>query len=83
MFHVLQRSAKFLTEDVTDWPQSAAYQTSTGNVQAVNVINDSAERERRVKGERNYQIILQVVEKDCREQPILRNRSARPLNIKH
>ena len=46
MFYVLQRSAKFLTEDVTDWPQSAAYQTSAGNVQAVNVINDSAEREK-------------------------------------
>lgn len=81
-FHILQLDAAFLTDDVADWPHSAAFQASAANVQAINVINDSAERGVKLssdyvsaaKTERHYQHVLQVVEHDRKEQPNLRKR---------
>ena len=33
-----------MTEDVSDWPDCASYQTSLLNLQVLNVMNDNAER---------------------------------------
>ena len=44
LFHILQLDPQFLTDDVTNWPESASYQTLLTNLQALNVVNDWAER---------------------------------------
>jgi hypothetical protein len=79
-FHILELNPEFLNEDVSDWPQHAAYQASAVNLQAVNVINDGAERGVKlssdflssVKSEEHYQNVLQVVEQDRKQTPNLR-----------
>ena len=81
-FHILQLNPEFLTADVADWPQLAAYQSSVVNLQALNVINDCAERCVKLfsdflssaKGEEHYQNVLQVVEQDRKQIPSLRKR---------
>ena len=44
MFSLLQLNPEFMNEEVADWPNSAAYQTCLRNLQALNVVNDCAER---------------------------------------
>jgi len=81
-FEILQLDPAFLTEDVDAWSESAAYQTSLKNLQAVNVVNDCAERGVKLsadflssaKGEEHYQNVLQVVERDRKKTPCLRKR---------
>ena len=41
--HIMQLNTDFRTEDVHDWSNSPAYQDSSDNVRAINVINDCAE----------------------------------------
>jgi hypothetical protein len=79
-FYTLKLQPSFLHEEITCWPESAAYQTSLANVQAINVINDCAERGiklsndflKSAKNETVYQNKLQVIENDRRRQPNLR-----------
>lgn len=81
-FHILKLNPDFLSEDVTDWPESAAFQDSKTNLQALNVINDSAERGVKLssdflaaaKSEEHYQNVLQVVEENRKQKPNLRKR---------
>ena len=42
-FHLLQLDSSFLVEEVEDWDTNASYQAAKVNIQAINVINDSAE----------------------------------------
>lgn len=82
--HVLQINPDFLTEDVNDWPNSPSYQESVANVDAINVINDCAERGVKLssdflnaaKTEEHYQNVLQVVEQDRKNMPNLRKRKS-------
>lgn len=81
-FEILQLDPAFLAEDVDAWSESAAYQCSLKNLQAVNVVNDCAERGVKLssdflstaKGEEHYQNVLQVVERDRKKNPCLRKR---------
>jgi hypothetical protein len=87
-FHLLQLNPAFMIEDVANWPLSVAYQQSLENLQAVNVINDCAERGVKLgsdflpaaRGEEHYQNVLQVVEQDRKHQPNLRKKSKHQLN---
>lgn len=82
--HILQINTNFLTEDVHDWSNSPAYQDSSDNVRAINVINDCAERGVKLssdfldaaRSEEHYQNVLQVVEQDRRNMPNLRKRKS-------
>eukprot|EP00918_Siedleckia_nematoides_P031604 GHVU01068397.1.p1 GENE.GHVU01068397.1~~GHVU01068397.1.p1 ORF type:complete len:196 (+),score=29.36 GHVU01068397.1:165-752(+) len=86
--HALQINHEFLAEPVEAWPESAAYQASLANIDALNVINDSAERGVKLsadylsasKSEDHYQNVLQVVEESRRSVPNLRKRKALALN---
>jgi hypothetical protein len=80
VFEILKLDPEFLTEDVEAWSTSAAYQSSLKNLQAVNVVNDCAERGVKLssdflstaKSEEHYQNVLQVVEQDRKKIPCLR-----------
>jgi hypothetical protein len=82
IFNVLQLNSDFMTEDVVNWPQSASFQSSLINLQALNVVNDCAERGVKLssdfiasaKGEHHYQNILQAAERNRKLQPDLRKR---------
>ena len=82
ILQLLQIDHNFLTEDVESWPDSAAYQESAANVEALNVINDCTERGVKLstdflaaaRSEEHYQNILQVVEQDRQQTPNLRKR---------
>jgi len=79
-FHILQLDPQFMVEDVADWSNSASYQSSLRNLQAINVVNDCAERGVKLssdflstaKKEEHYQNVLQVVEQDRKRQSNLR-----------
>lgn len=81
-FHLLQLDSSFLVEEVGDWDTNASYQAAKVNIQAINVINDSAERSVKLssdflasaRSESHYQDVLQVVERDRKETPNLRKR---------
>lgn len=83
--NILEINHEFLTEPVEAWPESAAYQASLANVDALNVINDCAERGVKLssdflsasRSEGHYQNVLQVVEEDRRSLPNLRKRKAK------
>ena len=80
LFHILQLDPQFLTEDVTNRSESTSYQTSLTNLQALNVVNDCAERGVKLNSdflssarvEEHYQNVLQVAEHDRKQQPNLR-----------
>jgi hypothetical protein len=82
MFHVLELNSEFLTNDVADWSSSASFNASLVNLNAMNVVNDCAERGVKLssdflassKGEEHYQNVLQVVEQDRHRQSDLRKR---------
>ena len=81
-FAVLKINSEFLTEDVSDWSSHDGYQAALTNIEALNVINDSAERGVKLsadflstsKKEEHYQNVLQVVEGDRSRQSNLRKR---------
>lgn len=72
--------SKFLLEDVSEWSNSASYTTSLTKLQAINVVNDCAERGVKLttdfidsaKREDHFQNVLQVVEQDRRKHGNLR-----------
>lgn len=82
--HLLQINPDFLAEEVNTWPDLPSYQESAANVEAVNVINDCAERGVKLssdfinaaKSEQHYQNVLQVVEQDRKNMPNLRKRKS-------
>ena len=84
LFHHLKLDWAFLVTDVQEWTNSTAYQTSWTNVEALNVVNDSAERGVKLssdflsaaRSEDHYQNVLQVVEHNRKEKPNLRKRAA-------
>ena len=81
-FHILQLDPAFLTTDVSTWPAHPAYKEALINLEAINVVNDSAERNVKLstdfigsaRSEEHYQNVLQVVEADRKEKPNLRHR---------
>lgn len=83
MFNILQLNSDFLTKDIGEWKESDAYQNSQTNIQALNVVNDCAERGVKLssdflssaKKEEHFQNVLQVVEDDRKERPNLRKPS--------
>jgi len=80
--NILEINHEFLSEPVEAWPESAAYQASLSNIDALNVINDCAERGVKLssdflstsRSEEHYQNVLQVVEEDRRARPNMRLR---------
>ena len=82
IFHILELDSEFMTRDVVDWSDLPMFKVSGDNLNAINVVNDSAERGVKLssdfltssKGEGHYQNVLQVVEQDRRRQPDLRKR---------
>ena len=74
--NILQIDDQFLTDDVDTWSQSQAYQSSLGNILAVNVVNNSAECGVKLSSdflaaahsEKHYQNVLQVVEQDRKKK---------------
>ena len=80
IFYILGLSDAFLTDDVTTWPQNPDFKEYITKLQAINVINDSAERGVKLssdclqmsKSEEHDQNVLQVVEKGGKENPDLR-----------
>ena len=85
--HRLKLDTSFLAIPVAEWERNAAFIASSVNVAAVNVINDCAERGIKLssdfvstaRSEEHYQNVLQVVERDRKEEPNLRRkRRAQP-----
>jgi hypothetical protein len=80
VFEILKLDPDFLTEEVEAWSTSVAYQSSLKNLQAINVVNDCAERGVKLSSdflstarrEDHYQNVLQVVEQDRQKIPYLR-----------
>ena len=81
---ILEIDHEFLAEDVGSWSNSVAYQASVVNVDAMNVVNDCAERGVKLssdflaaaKTEEHYQNVLQVVEQDRKQTSNLRKRKS-------
>jgi hypothetical protein len=82
IFYILKLNDRFLIEKVEDGAHHAAYQECIQHVQAINVINDCAERGVKLssdfistaRSEEHYQDVLQVVEHDRKDNPNLRKR---------
>jgi len=80
LFYLLELDSKFLLEDVSEWSNSASYTASLTKLQAINVVNDCAERGFKLstdfidsaKCEDHFQNVLQVVEQDRRKHGNLR-----------
>ncbi len=78
----LQLDSEFLIHDVADSVNLASFNGSLINLNAINVVNDCAERGVKLssdflassKGEGHYQNVLQVVEQDRHRQANLRKR---------
>ena len=75
-FQILQIESQFLTEDVSNWSSRNDYQAAMTNIEALNVINNCAERGVKLstdflstsKTEERNQNVFQVVEEDRRRQ---------------
>lgn len=82
LFDMLKLDPSFLKEAVAEWPNSTSYNDSLVKLQALNVVNDCAERGVKMstdfiqsaKKEEHYQHVLQVVGEDRRKQGNLRKR---------
>ena len=82
LFHVLDLNPNFLSLNVNDWPTSQSFRTSSNNVGALNVVNDSTEQGIKMgsdflqtaKNELCYENAIQVVEDDRKQLPNLRKR---------
>jgi hypothetical protein len=78
----LQLDSSFFDLPVDEWDQTAAYIASARNVEAVNVVNDCAERGVKLasdfvetaRSDEHFQNVLQVVEKDRKRLPNLRRK---------
>ena len=76
MLEILQVDTRFLNEDASDWSNSNDYQAAMTNIEALNVINDCAERGVKLssdflsapKFKEHYQDLLQVVLQDRQRQ---------------
>jgi hypothetical protein len=81
-FELLKLDGQFLNEAVDDWSNCASYQASLTNLQALNVVNDCAERGVKLssdflpaaKSEEHFQNVLQVAEHDRKQLPNLRSK---------
>ena len=82
LFHVLDLNPNFLSLNVNDWPTSQSFRTSSNNVGALNVVNDSAEQGIKMgsdflqtaRNELCYENAIQVVKDDRKQLPNLRMR---------
>ena len=80
LFHILQIDSDFLHEGSHTWQDIHSYQQGHQKVNAINVINDCAERGVKLttdflssaQGENHFQNVLQVVEKNQKELPNIR-----------
>jgi hypothetical protein len=71
----LQINSSFLHLPVAEWNTNDAYLFSAKNVEAINVVNDAAERGVKLatdfvdtaQSDKHFQNILQVVEMDCKK----------------
>ena len=87
----LQLDTNFLQIPVNEWNKIAAYIFSAANVDAVNVVNDGAERGVQLvsdfvetaRSEDHFQNVLQVVEKDRRDNPNLRHKRKNIIPLKN
>ena len=78
----LQLDSSFLNLPVDEWDKTSAYIASAGNFEAVNVVNDCAERGVKLasdfvetaRTDEHFQNVLQVVEKDRKCMPNLRRK---------
>ena len=85
MLNSLQIKPEFLTLPVVAWSDSAAYQASLINIDALNVINYCAERGAKLspdfmstaKYDKHYQNVLQIVKEDGKEIPNISKRKAK------
>ena len=79
-FKLLQIDSEFLALDVDTWQSTSSYQRALQNVQAINVVNDGAERAVKLSSdflsaahsEEHYQNVLQIVETERISLPNLR-----------
>ena len=82
LLNSLQIDHEFLKEPAETWSHSTSYQASLKNIDALNVVNDCAERGIKLssdflsaaKSEEHYQNVLQVAEADRKKMPNLRKR---------
>jgi hypothetical protein len=82
LFRLLDLDADFLSEDVDEWPGTSSYENCVVNIQAINVVNDGAERAIKMgsdflhcaRKEENFQNLVQVVEMNRKTLPNLRKR---------
>ena len=82
IFNLLCLDTDFLIKEVSEWENLSSYLSSKMKINAVNVINDCAERGVKLsadftcaaKSEEHFQNVLQVVERDRKERPNLRKR---------
>ena len=87
IFRLLCLDSDFLTKEVTEWINMPSYLTSKAKINAVNAINDCAERGVKLsadfacaaRSEEHFQNVLQVVETDRKERPNLRKAPKRKL----
>ena len=78
----LQLDTSFLEIPASEWSKSDAYISSAANVEALNVVNDCAERGVKLasdfvataRSDEHFQHVLQVVEKDRKDTPNLRRK---------
>ena len=81
-FHLLEIDPKFMDYPVETWTHNETYKAGKDNVRSINCVNDCAERGVKLSSdflgsarmEKNYQNVLQVVEKDRKTTPNLRSR---------
>jgi hypothetical protein len=80
MFNLLHLESDFLIVDVDQWTEVPSFVSSKSKIDAINVINDCAERGVKLssdfltgaRSEEHFQNILQVVETDRKNKPNLR-----------
>ena len=78
IFDLFRLDSQFLTEDVEKWPNLISYKTSLKSIEAINLVNDCAERGVKLSSdfvasnEEHYQNVLQVVEQERKQQSNLR-----------
>ena len=85
LLNSLQIDHEFLKEPAETWSHSTSYQASLKNIDALNVVNDCAERGVKLssdflsaaKSEEHYPNVLQVAEADRKKMPNLRKRKAK------
>ena len=78
-----------MSHEVKVWDTNASYQAAKVNVQAINVVNDCAERGVKLSSdflastrhEHHYQNVLQLVKRDRKETPNLRKRKSKDNHV--